>query len=90
MTSQNITTLIRQLNGQRLRGSILNILGALLFFAGFSGGALASEDLPFEGLGGDQCFMFSQLVPLRGDCQRWRQWNSPREIRDRVKDEKSG
>jgi hypothetical protein len=65
MSPQKITTLIRQFNQRRLRGSILNILGALLFFAGFSGGALASEAVPFEELGGDQCFMFSLLVPTR-------------------------
>jgi hypothetical protein len=63
MTSQNIPITIRQLKGQHLRALILNILGAFLCFAGLYGGALASESVPFEELGGDQCFMFSLLVP---------------------------
>src|SRR5437868_6526262 len=35
------------------------------FLAGVAASALASEDVPFEDLGGDRCFMFSVLVPTR-------------------------
>lgn len=47
---------------RRLRPIILNAT-CVLFILG--GSAVAFEDVPFEILGGDQCFMFSDLVPRR-------------------------
>jgi hypothetical protein len=50
---------------RRLQRQILTISGAFLLFGGHATNALAYEDVAFEELGGDECFMFSQLVPMR-------------------------
>ena len=44
-----------------LRPPILNILLPVLI-AGLASSRAAGEDVPFEVLGGDQCYMFSQLA----------------------------
>lgn len=46
------------------------VLMASLLFGGCTSKALASGDVAFEELGGDQCFMFSLLVPRRKEGNR--------------------
>jgi hypothetical protein len=57
------------LKQRRLAAKFLPIATAYFLLAASAAGARANEALPFEELGGDQCFMFSQLVPkkLEGD-----------------------
>ena len=53
---------------RRLRGGLragLLLLGTGAFPALYAVDAVASEDLVFEELGGDHCFMFFQLVPKK-------------------------
>jgi hypothetical protein len=47
------------------RGLILKALGIALVAGAAGSNASASENVAFEELGGDQCFMFSLLVPTR-------------------------
>jgi hypothetical protein len=55
---------------RRLPAVISNTIGALLLVTGFATNALGSEDVPFEEVGGDQCFMFFDLVPYRAEGDR--------------------
>jgi hypothetical protein len=55
----------QRLNARRLRALILSAIAVVLLFGGNALDALANEDVPFEELGGDECFMFSLLVPQR-------------------------
>jgi len=61
----SIATAARRLGARRARVPILKGLSILLLVGGHTMTASASENVPFEELGGDQCFMFSQLVPTR-------------------------
>jgi hypothetical protein len=65
MKSEKASVAIVAQRPSPLRAVILNMLGGFLFLAGFSGRALATENVPFEELGGEQCFMFSALFPYR-------------------------
>jgi hypothetical protein len=53
---------VQRFKARRLWALILNMLGMSMLIGGLASSAAASEDVPFEVLGGDQCFMFSQLV----------------------------
>jgi hypothetical protein len=53
---------VQRFKARRLRALILDMLGMPVLLAGLACGAAASENVPFEVLGGDQCYMFSQLV----------------------------
>jgi hypothetical protein len=67
MASQKISVAStdQQFDVRRLRAMILNMLVVSLLVGGHAAAALAYDDVPFEDLDGDQCFMFSQLVPTR-------------------------
>jgi hypothetical protein len=67
MTSQKASSAVaaRRFDARGLRGHALKILGMALLAGGACSNASASENVPFEDLGGDQCFMFSALVPTR-------------------------
>jgi hypothetical protein len=56
---------VERFKARRLRALILNMLGLPMLMGGLACGAAASENVPFEVLGGDQCYMLSQLVPTR-------------------------
>jgi len=56
---------VRRFKVRRLRALILNMLGMPMLMGGLACGAAASENVPFEVLDGDQCYMFSQLAPTR-------------------------
>jgi hypothetical protein len=56
---------VQRFKARRLRALILNMLGMPVLMAGLAYSAAASENVPFEVLGGDQCYMFSQLVTTR-------------------------
>jgi hypothetical protein len=57
-----ITIRSQRLNARRLRGLALTMFGMCLLFRGSATSAFATEDIPFEELDADQCFMFSLLV----------------------------
>jgi hypothetical protein len=67
MTARRVSigTIVRRLDALPLAALILRMSGAFLLLAGRAANALAGEDVVFEELGGDQCFMFSSLVPTR-------------------------
>jgi len=56
---------VERFKTRRLRALTLNMLGLPVLMAGLACGAAASENVPFEVLGGDRCYMFSQLVTTR-------------------------
>jgi hypothetical protein len=56
---------VQRFKARRSRALILDMLGMPVLLAGLACGAAASENVPFEVLGGDQCYMFSQLVTTR-------------------------
>jgi hypothetical protein len=56
---------VARFKARRLRALILNMIGLPVLMAGLALSAAASENVPFEVLGGDQCYMFSQLVTTR-------------------------
>jgi hypothetical protein len=62
MSPKATNTTVQRFKARRLRAPILNMLGLPMLIGGLACGAAASENVPFEVLGGDQCFMFSQLA----------------------------
>jgi hypothetical protein len=70
MTSQRASIAIaaRPFGTRRLRGLVL---GMSLAVGGLCSSATANEDVAFEALGGEQCFMFSRLAPFRLEGDRY-------------------
>jgi hypothetical protein len=63
MTSRKASiTRVQRFKAGRLWAPVLNMLGMSTLMGGLASNASANEDVPFEVLRGDQCYMFSQLV----------------------------
>lgn len=61
-----LTTIMSwRLHARDLRAFALTTFGMFLLFGGDATAAVAKENVPFEELGGDQCFMFSNLIPYQ-------------------------
>jgi len=60
-----LVALVRRLFGGYASRAALLLLGACLLLAVWVVNTMANEDVSFEELGGDQCFMFFQLVPQK-------------------------
>jgi hypothetical protein len=60
----------QQFGARRLRTVILNMLVVSLLVVGHAAIALAYDNVPFEDLDSDQCYMFSQFVPTRAEGNR--------------------
>jgi hypothetical protein len=58
-------TMPQRLNARYLRAPALTLLGTFLLFGGNATNALANGNVPFESLGGDKCFMFSNLLSYK-------------------------
>ena len=56
---------VERFKARRLQALVLTMLGQPVLMAGLFSSAAASENVPFEVLGGDQCYLFSQLVTTR-------------------------
>ena len=61
---------IRKYHGCRRQALACPIFGAFLSFATIVASASASEDVPIQELGGDQCFMFSNLLSYKTEGDR--------------------
>ncbi len=57
----------RQLNARRPRVLALTVFGMILLHEGSATGVSANENVAFKELGGEQCFMFSRLIPYRAE-----------------------